>query len=732
MTEKEPQTLAEWAVWYASHGFRVFPLVRGKKIPACTHGVLDATDDVAEIERAWSEIEDCNIGLAMGHGLVCIDLDVDVDGGEGGYEHMRDWELQHGDLPETWMSITGKGGMHIIYAVDEDYAPTQNDDYKIDIRGEGSYIVAPPSVHPNGTVYAWEVSPLETPATKADEKVIAFIEHIYPSWQPATAAKAAVSRTGGQSVHGAGGYSLPTVIKRGSRENTLFRYACQLQQFGYDDADIERMVLKANDERCVPPMPTREVIAKVSHVCSTYPKGERESLPNGITAASLSARLAERKAQREAAEADNGLAKVSCKKNGEAKPTIANALLILTQDANVAGRTWLDEFSGSKMLDMPVPWDNVCMEGSRRVTDTDYAGATAYAESVYGGGSKDAMASAFAIVAENNRRNPVREWLDGLTWDGEDHIAELLPSALGCARSEYNTAVMRALLHGAVSRVYEPGAKFDYVPLLFGAQGIGKSTFLQTLAPSVELYLDNLPRVDGERSAEMLRGKLIVELAEMAASKRARDVESIKAFVTLRTDTIHAKYARETEDRPRRCVFVATTNDATPLTDMTGNRRWLPVRCGVHKPSMWAGGEEFRQLAVKAWAQAVAEVKNGDAQLVLPRNLEKVALEMQQEFTEDDPRAGIIADYLAGVNADSYRDNKRVCAAEIIEKALGTAYDGSQKNMYMVNDIHKIMLQLPGWAKLRGRQRTRDYGVQTCYVPCRLEENCGIEHVYAS
>lgn len=126
------------------------------------------------------------------------------------------------------------------------------------------------------------------------------------------------------------------------------------------------------------------------------------------------------------------------------------------------------------------------------------------------------------------------------------------------------------------------GTKFDYVLILYGAQGAGKSTFFMKLCCNEDWYLENLKNINDKKdAAELIQGKLIAEFNELLAMKGIAGTEAIKSFVTLRSDEYRAAYAREPEKRKRQCVFVGTTNDNQFLVDRTGNRRFLPIE--VHK-----------------------------------------------------------------------------------------------------------------------------------------------------
>lgn len=169
---------------YAAHGLAVFPLVPRKKEPACAHGVKDATTDSAEIAEAWRAHPDMNVAIACGApsgGLLVIDIDVDGETGKDGMEHLLAWERRHGELPETASVVTGRGGMHLYYRVDGAVRNSVNEEIGIDIRGDGGYVMAPPSIHPNGRRVEWENDPEEFGIADADENVLAFVESVRPS-----------------------------------------------------------------------------------------------------------------------------------------------------------------------------------------------------------------------------------------------------------------------------------------------------------------------------------------------------------------------------------------------------------------------------------------------------------------------------------------------------------------------------------------------------------------------
>ena len=170
-------SMMEIAIKYAEMGLAVFP-VRQNKAPFTPHGCKDAKTDIRAIKAWWKRYPDANIGIATGSisgGIVVIDIDIDENKGVYGDESLREWEKENGELPETWRAITGRGGYHIYYRSDEKIKNTTNLYPGIDIRGEGGYVVAPPSIHQNGNYYQWEFDPDDTDLHFADQQVMKFI-----------------------------------------------------------------------------------------------------------------------------------------------------------------------------------------------------------------------------------------------------------------------------------------------------------------------------------------------------------------------------------------------------------------------------------------------------------------------------------------------------------------------------------------------------------------------------
>lgn len=242
----EAKNMKEWALHYAEMGLAVFPLACRDKVPAVVGGCKVATTERTTIERWWDKNPQYNIGIATGNkssGLVVIDLDVDKNKGIDGYDVLRDWQNKHGKLPETWQSITGRGGYHYFYKDAIVHSNRVGLYEGVDIRGEGGYIVAPPSVHPNGNIYEWEQGPEEYEIAQVDNIVNDFLKG---------------EKQRRDSEHKTN-FKVPELIPEGKRVDTIVRLIASLRTKGLDDDAIKAAVRVENEKRCNPPLKEKEL-----------------------------------------------------------------------------------------------------------------------------------------------------------------------------------------------------------------------------------------------------------------------------------------------------------------------------------------------------------------------------------------------------------------------------------------------------------------------------------------
>lgn len=211
---------------------------------------------------------------------------------------------------------------------------------------------------------------------------------------------------------------------------------------------------------------------------------------------------------------------------------------------------------------------------------------------------------AVSIVAHDHAFHPVREYLNQLEWDQVPRLGSWLTDVFGVSASEYSVKVGRRWMISAVARVMKPGCKADSVLILEGAQGAGKSTAMSILGG--QWFMDTPFALGDKDGFQAIRGKWIVELGELDSFNKAESTKA-KQFFSASTDTYRESYGRRTNDVPRQCVFVGTTNQEEYLKDATGNRRYWPVACTR------VDLERLRDIRDQLWAEAKFCYESGEA-----------------------------------------------------------------------------------------------------------------------
>jgi hypothetical protein len=233
----------------AEKGLAIFPCLPRDKRPATPHGLKDATTDPIEIENWWHQNPNCNIAIATGavSGVFVIDLD-----GADAEAELRKLEAQHGDLPATVESITGRG-RHLFFKCPEKLV--RNSASKIatgiDVRATGGYVIAPPSIHPSGKRYCWSIDSAATFAAAPD-----WLLSIIAEPENGTAAPASQWRE--LACNG---------VAEGQRNSSAARLTGYLLRRFIDPIVTLELVQSWNAVHCSPPLPADEIVAIVNSIC---------------------------------------------------------------------------------------------------------------------------------------------------------------------------------------------------------------------------------------------------------------------------------------------------------------------------------------------------------------------------------------------------------------------------------------------------------------------------------
>lgn len=382
---------------------------------------------------------------------------------------------------------------------------------------------------------------------------------------------------------------------------------------------------------------------------------------------------------------------------GQVAQTISNFLQVLNGDA------MFETLKLNTLTHSPEKYVNGKVEGW---SDADDAAAREYIERKYKIHSTPKLDDAFRVMFAAREYNPVIDLIDSIEWDGVPRVHTLLSKWMMCENSPYTQEVSRLIFAGGIHRLYNPGCKFDEVPVLIGTkQGEGKSTFVRWLAMRDE-YFTEITEIEGQKGMESIEGAWVCEMGELLALTRAKDVEAVKSFITRQVDHYRRPYDRRTSDYKRQCVFIGTTNKQQFLTDRTGNRRFYPVTVKQSGYDLFDKEAEIKNDIKQCWAEAKSMYDKGELHPYADRELVDIIKQMQSDATEDDYRVGMIESYLDG--------KKEVCVIEIWKNALDNQI--AKPTRKDSNEISLIMQDISGWVKVEKARRTNDFGVQKCWV----------------
>jgi predicted P-loop ATPase len=518
--------------------------------------------------------------------------------------------------------------------------------WEISLMGEGQQCALPPSIHPDtGREYKWG-----KPFESADE---------IPTFKPKSRQDGA-DRIGSQTVAGRGSKDRPGLfevakisigdkripeetrkqIKDGEniedRSAALFGVTATLRRCGLKDNEVLSLLTdrqnflgetaydhaKTNSREKAARWLRRYTLDKINRdldLARHFADQIEEQKP-------LSKKEAEKQSE-ELTGALNWREEIERNKIGAPpKCTLKNIILILS-NAVSPDLFRHNDFSLRETYGVDAPW------GGRRGEETTDMDAVAIkvwlADHFRFEPPVGLIFEAMSHLAQRNAFHPVRDYLDALRWDERPRLDTWLKHYLNAkGPDDYLASVSRKVLVAAVKRIYEPGAKFDHLLILEGAQGIGKSSAARILA-SPEWFADSLPDVKDKDARLNLLGTWIVEIGELAVLKRA-DSETYKGFFSAQADRVRAPYGKKVQEFKRQCIFIGTTNQDDYLRDKTGNRRFWPVEVGQcdFKGLMDARDQLF--------AEAKWVLENFDEELYLEGDAKKQAEAIQKTRVAED------------------------------------------------------------------------------------------------
>lgn len=379
-------------------------------------------------------------------------------------------------------------------------------------------------------------------------------------------------------------------------------------------------------------------------------------------------------------------------------PTMDNVFSILHHDERWTGVIGMDIFAGRVTVRKECPLYNV--EAGEWSDDTS-AELHLWLAQNYGmrGVRDDHLVRAVLLEARRNQYHEVRDYLNGLTWDGCVRLQHWLTMYMGADDTPYVQAVAKKWMISSVARIMRPPQKVDHVLILEGKQGIYKSTALKVLAG--KWFTDQGFKIGDKDGLLVIRGKQIVELAELDGFNKAEN-SAAKAFFPRETDRYRGFYGKHVGDVPRQCVFAGTVNHSQYLRDDTGNRRYWPVL------TREVNLKQLEQDRDQLWAEAKHLYEAGE--IWWPSASERAMFTDQQEdrFIGDAYESRLVA-YLDDLNAEiEPKPKQEATMAQLLGNAL--ELDTAKWTGPEQQRVGRIMARL-GWVRERrgGGERERVY-----------------------
>ena len=608
-SQQQPINLFEWAKTIATAHYRIFPCyydpVSGKKPPRIKDGFKQATDDIKQIE-VWKELwlrPDTLIGMITGEANQLNIMDLDPKNNPDLYALIPDWQSLTPKIIKT-----PSGGYHLYFRYDPN-CPIKSTTgssktgigHGIDTRGEGGYVIIPPSMI-NGIGYVnfgekKNFAPHDLPTWP--EKYLVESIRLAAKTKPSTRGATKVSQS---SKERDSEWALRYLQKAcdeiknaesGSRNSTLNAVAHSVGKWiGSDALDYkdayEKLHAAALENPYKPPLEHEEVDFTINHAF-------REGMQTPIHAF-----------EEKASQSANSLRSVRS----------AVRQLDLTIEHNEFSHRTIVSLEGFPKGEL----NDLMAVRIREIIHDEFGFYP----------NKNLTEEVLMLEAIRNSYHPVKDYLNKVVWDGTSRVDNWLTVYGQADDTPYTRAVGRIVLLAAVLRIFKPGIKFDNMIILEGPQGIGKSTAWNILAVEDEWFADNVSfKLETPRLMEVIRGRWLIEFSELKGMRDSQ-TDHVKNLLSSRRDSHRLAFDKHVTDMPRQSIFVGTTNENTYLSDRTGNRRFWPVKVG-----RWDLSSLLRDRD-QIWAEVVYLINQG-ATLNLDEGLWDSASAEQDERVVEEP-----------------------------------------------------------------------------------------------
>jgi len=402
------------------------------------------------------------------------------------------------------------------------------------------------------------------------------------------------------------------------------------------------------------------------------------------------------KVQKLESQDGSALLYMSVAENDRVEVTIDNYVQAILNTPTIKNNIFYNEFSGK--------FERRLENGTiKNWSDVDDAWLLNAIEKEYGVYEPRKCVSALNCCINELSYHPIKSVIEEKEWDGVPRLDNFLTRYMGCEDDAYSVQVSRMIFYGGIARLYHPGCKFDYMPILIGSQGTGKSSIINWLNMDCGSFRE-IVTIEGKDGYDILRYGWVCEFPELLAMVKHQTNEAMKAYVTRQVDSFRPAYGRNFVDIPRHCIFIGTTNTYEFLTD-NDNRRYLPIIVNVEKGEIFRKEKEIKDYILNCWREAKYLLDKGQIYLTIPEKYNDIVELHRDSATEDDPELGVIGEYL-----EQKKIGDKVCSLDIFTEAMGKL----RKNYSKVNSryITNAMAKFKNWQRSETNTDFGDFGRQ--------------------